>query len=108
MPTYEQDFYAWTQEQARMLRAGALAHLDIPNLVEEIESMGRSEKRELVHEGASNPMVVMLSASEASRAATQMLHCVQHDNTTGSFRPTCTSQPTHCVVGAFAQVAAPA
>ncbi len=48
MPTtYDQDFFAWTQEQSRLLRAGALAELDVPNLVEEIESMGRSEKREL-------------------------------------------------------------
>ena len=48
MPTsYDQDFFAWTQEQSRFLRAGALMQLDIPNLVEELESMGRNEKREL-------------------------------------------------------------
>jgi hypothetical protein len=46
--TYEQDFYAWTQEQAALLRTGRLAELDIENLAEELESMGRSEKRELV------------------------------------------------------------
>ena len=44
---YEQDFYQWTHEQAGLLKAGALSQLDIPNLIEEIESMGRSEKREL-------------------------------------------------------------
>jgi len=44
---YEQDFYGWTQEQAHLLRAGRLADLDIENLIEEIETMGRSEKREL-------------------------------------------------------------
>lgn len=47
MINYEQDFYAWTQEQAALLKAGQLNDLDITNLVEEIESMGRSEKREL-------------------------------------------------------------
>lgn len=47
MINYEQDFYGWTQEQAALLRAGQLNDLDIANLIEEVESMGRSEKREL-------------------------------------------------------------
>ena len=47
MIPYEQDFYGWTQEQAALLRAGRLTDLDIDNLIEEIETMGRSEKREL-------------------------------------------------------------
>lgn len=47
MINYEQDFYSWTQEQAALLRAGRLADLDVENLIEEIETMGRSEKREL-------------------------------------------------------------
>jgi len=45
---YEQDFYAWANEQAALLRAGALAKADVENIAEEIESMGRGEKRELV------------------------------------------------------------
>ena len=44
---YEQDFYAWAHEQAALLRAGALSAADIENIAEEIESMGRGEKREL-------------------------------------------------------------
>lgn len=47
MSLYDQDFYRWTQEQAGLLKSGALSQLDITNLIEEIESMGRSEKREL-------------------------------------------------------------
>lgn len=47
MSNYNQDFYGWTQEQAALLRAGRLADLDIENLIEEVETMGRSEKREL-------------------------------------------------------------
>lgn len=43
MISYEKDFYGWTQEQTGLLRAGRLSDLDI----EEIETMGRSEKREL-------------------------------------------------------------
>jgi hypothetical protein len=44
---YETDFYAWTQEQARLLDARQFDALDIPHLVEEITSLGKSEQREL-------------------------------------------------------------
>jgi len=44
---YEDDFYAWTIEQARLLRAGELSAVDAANIAEEIESMGRSDRREL-------------------------------------------------------------
>ena len=44
---YEQDFYAWTAEQARLLRSGELGAIDAANIAEEIESMGRSDRREL-------------------------------------------------------------
>ena len=46
---YDSDYYAWTQDQGRKLRAGLLSELDLVNLAEEIESMGRSEKRELTN-----------------------------------------------------------
>jgi hypothetical protein len=45
---YDLDFYAWANEQARLLRAGELSEADIEHIAEEIESMGRAEKRELV------------------------------------------------------------
>ena len=45
---YERDFYAWTNQQAALLRVGALTAADIENIAEEIESMGKTEKRELV------------------------------------------------------------
>jgi len=44
---YEKDFYGWTQHQASMLRSRNMANLDFENLIEEIESMGKSEQREL-------------------------------------------------------------
>jgi len=44
---YETDFYGWTQRQADTLRAKKISDLDFENLIEEIESMGRSEQREL-------------------------------------------------------------
>ena len=47
MSLYNQDFYLWTQEQAALLKAGTLSQLDIENLTEEIESMGKSQKKEM-------------------------------------------------------------
>lgn len=44
---YDQDFYAWTQQQAELLRSGKLEGLDIENLVEEIESLGKQQRQEL-------------------------------------------------------------
>src|ERR1700741_5178026 len=42
---YEEDFYAWTAEQARLLRSGEITSIDVANIAEEIESLGRSDKR---------------------------------------------------------------
>ncbi len=44
---YERDFYAWTQRQAQLLREGKLAEVDIDHLIEEVESMGASERNQL-------------------------------------------------------------
>lgn len=44
---YEQDFYAWTQAQSELLRLGKWQSLDIENLAEEIESLGKQQKQEL-------------------------------------------------------------
>jgi hypothetical protein len=44
---HEQDFYAWTTQQAALLRAGRLAEADIEHIAEELEDMGKSEKRSL-------------------------------------------------------------
>ncbi|MFE1748273.1 DUF29 domain-containing protein [Coleofasciculus sp. H7-2] len=44
---YETDFYAWTQEQAKLLHHQQWSHLDLPNLIEEIESLGKQQRAEL-------------------------------------------------------------
>jgi hypothetical protein len=44
---YDEDFYAWSREQADLLRAGKVVDADLENIAEEIESMGKTEKREL-------------------------------------------------------------
>jgi len=45
---YDRDFYAWSKKQAALLRAGKLQQADIEHIAEEIESMGKTEKRELI------------------------------------------------------------
>jgi cell division protein FtsB len=44
---YEDDLFAWTQEQAALLRAHAVDAIDWENLAEEIESMGGRDRRKL-------------------------------------------------------------
>ena len=44
---YDEDFFTWTEEQARILRAGEFSRLDVANIAEEIEDMGKSVRREL-------------------------------------------------------------
>jgi hypothetical protein len=46
---YDSDFYAWATEQAALLRAGRLSEVDIEHIAEEIETLGRGERRELVN-----------------------------------------------------------
>lgn len=43
--SYDRDFYAWTAEQAGQLRRVKPAGIDWKNLAEEVESLGRSDKR---------------------------------------------------------------
>jgi hypothetical protein len=44
---YDQDFYLWIEQTVQALKNRDLNRLDWDNLIEEVESMGRSEKREL-------------------------------------------------------------
>ena len=45
--SYDKDVILWSEEQARLLRARRFAELDLEHLADEIEDVGRSEKREL-------------------------------------------------------------
>ncbi|CCI23268.1 conserved hypothetical protein [Microcystis aeruginosa NIES-298] len=44
---YEEDFYLWLKTTAEQLKKGQFAEVDLDNLIEEIESMGRSERHAL-------------------------------------------------------------
>lgn len=53
---YEQDYYLWLQKTAIALEDKKFTELDLPNLIEEIQSMGRSEKRAI----ESNLIIILL------------------------------------------------
>ncbi len=57
---HDLDFYAWTQQQVDLLKSGNLVDVDVKSLIEEIEGMGASERRELINRlgriGFSVPM----------------------------------------------------
>ena|SRR3984893_8537768 len=46
-PDYDNDFYSWSLEQARLLREGQWTRLDRDNIAEEIESLGREQFNKL-------------------------------------------------------------
>jgi formyltetrahydrofolate synthetase len=52
---YEQDFCLWIETTVKLLKERNLKQLDYDNLIEEIESMGRSERREL-----ENRLIVLI------------------------------------------------
>jgi hypothetical protein len=53
---HDRDFHRWTQENARLIREGRLNELDYEHLLEELDSMGSSERGEL-----KNRMRVLLA-----------------------------------------------
>jgi len=59
--SYETDFHAWALRNAELLRQGRLNDLDTEHIAEELESMGASERRELL-----------------SRLQVLLLHLIKH------------------------------
>ena len=41
---YDEDFYVWTEAQAELLRKRQFDALDLDNLIEEVEALGRAEE----------------------------------------------------------------
>ena len=53
---YERDYYLWLSHTAQLIKEGKFSEVDAANLVEEIEDMGRSEKRAV----KSNLIIVLV------------------------------------------------
>ena len=45
--SYDKDFFKWTRSQVSLLKKGQIDKIDVANLIEEIESLGKSDKRSL-------------------------------------------------------------
>lgn len=45
---YHQDFFAWTQSQADLLKHNKFSEVDIRNLIDEVETLGKSDRRALM------------------------------------------------------------
>ncbi len=45
MVSPNEDYYAWTQETIEKLRQGRVSEVNMEDLIEELEDMGRSERR---------------------------------------------------------------
>jgi uncharacterized protein DUF29 len=54
-PSYDEDFVAWLEDQARRARRGEAGELDLENIAEELEGMARSDRREI-----RNRLIVLL------------------------------------------------
>jgi hypothetical protein len=46
-PLYEQDFALWIETTVNQLKSKNFTELDLENLINEVESLGRQDKREL-------------------------------------------------------------
>lgn len=46
--SYDEDFHAWAKLNAELMRQGKLSEVDAEHIAEELENMGKSQKRELV------------------------------------------------------------
>jgi hypothetical protein len=46
---YEKDFFEWTVRNAELLRSGRAGEADLAHIAEELEDMGKRERRELPH-----------------------------------------------------------
>jgi hypothetical protein len=46
---YEEDFYVWTEIQAQVLRERRFEELDLQNLIEEVEALGRAERSKVLN-----------------------------------------------------------
>ena len=83
---YDQDLYAWTQEQVALMREGAVHELDLEHLIEEIEDVGHSQQDKL----ASHLLVLLTHLLKLRLAATHQPH--DYARAARGWRLTCRAQ----------------
>src|SRR5215472_10825261 len=86
---YDQDLYAWTQEQAALLREGAWQELDLEHLIEEIEDVGHSQQDKL----ASHLLILLTHLLKLRLAATHLPQ--DYARAARGWRQSCRTQRLH-------------
>lgn len=79
---YDDDFFRWTNEQADLLRQGRFADVDLENIVEEIETLGRSEQRELESAYRLIAMHLLKSIIQPERISRSWLNTIVRERNT--------------------------
>jgi Domain of unknown function DUF29 len=67
---YEEDFYVWTEAQAALLRDRRFEALDVTNLIEEVEALGRAERSKILNKASvviEHLLKLQLSPAEGPR-----------------------------------------
>jgi hypothetical protein len=83
---YEQDLYAWTQEQVALMREGAVHELDLEHLIEEIADVGHSQQDKL----ASHLLVLLTHLLKLLLAASHLPQ--DYERAARGWRLTCQAQ----------------
>jgi hypothetical protein len=73
---YEQDFCLWTQTMVAALRSGDFTHLDLENLAEEVESLGRRDRRELRNEDLIRSIICGLGILPGIKQPRRLFHII--------------------------------
>lgn len=66
---YDSDFNLWVEETVNQLKSGDFSRVDLENLIEEVESLGRRDKREL------KSRLITLFEHLLKRQYVPLLHC---------------------------------
>lgn len=78
---HDEDFYAWAMQNAALMRAGRLSEIDREHIAEELESMGASERRELLSRLQVLIMHLLKHQYQPERRGKSWLLTIQHQRT---------------------------
>lgn len=77
LTSYDKDIVVWAKEQAKLLRMGKFSEIDIENIAEEIEDVGKSEQRELASRMAVLIMHLLKWAYQSERRSKSWIHTIK-------------------------------
>lgn len=89
---YEQDFHQWIEHHIALLREGRLNEIDVSHLIEELEDMGKSNRREL-----KNRFTVLIAHLLKWQYQYKQLQDLWRTFTGGSWRATINNQRTELI-----------